>query len=104
MNYAIVLQPSAIKMLEAITDRRMQEKIRDRIEELKEEPEKKGKPLLGELRGYRSARAVGQRYRIIYRVNTEEGRVSVAGLGIRKEGAREDIYILARKLLRQHLI
>lgn len=62
-------------MLEAIQDRRIREKIRDRIDGLVEEPEKQGKPLTGELAGFRSLRAVGQRYRIIYRL--EEGKVLV---------------------------
>jgi len=41
-------------MLEAIQDRRVRDKIRDRIDGLAEEPEKQGKPLTGELTGYRS--------------------------------------------------
>ncbi len=53
-------------MLEAIQDRRVRDKIRDRIDGLAQEPEKQGKPLTGELTGYRSLRAVGQRYRVIY--------------------------------------
>ena len=34
-------------MLEAIQDRRVRDKIRDRIDGLAEEPEKQGKPLTG---------------------------------------------------------
>lgn len=91
-------------MLEKIQDRRVREKIRDRIDGLAEEPEKQGKPLTGELAGYRSLRAVGQRYRIIYRI--EDGRVLVLvmALGIRKEGSGKDVYALARKLLRLRLL
>ena len=91
-------------MLEAIQDRRVRDKIRDRIDGLAEEPEKQGKPLTGELTGYRSLRAVGQRYRIIYRI--EEGKVLilVMALGIRKEGSGKDIYVLAQKLLRLRLL
>lgn len=91
-------------MLEAIQDRRVRDKIRDRIDGLAEEPEKQGKPLTGELTGYRSLRAVGQRYRIIYRI--EEGKVYVLmmALGIRREGRGKDIYVLAQKLLRLRLL
>ena len=91
-------------MLEAIQDRRVRDKIRDRIDGLAEEPEKQGKPLTGELTGYRSLRAVGQRYRIIYRI--EEGKVFVLvmALGIRREGSGKDIYVLAQKLLRLRLL
>lgn len=91
-------------MLEAIQDRRVREKIRDRIDGLAEEPEKQGKPLTGELTGYRSLRAVGQRYRIIYRIEEGKVLVLVMALGIRKEGSGKDIYVLARKLLRLRLL
>jgi mRNA interferase RelE/StbE len=91
-------------MLEAIQDRRIREKIRDRIDGLAEEPEKQGKPLTGELTGSRSLRAVGQRYRIIYRIEEGKVLVLVMAVGIRKEGSGKDIYVLARKLLRLRLL
>ena len=91
-------------MLEAIQDRRVRDKIRDRIDGLAEEPEKQGKPLTGELTGYRSLRAVGQRYRIIYRIKEGKVLVLVMALGIRKEGSGKDIYVLAQKLLRLRLL
>ena len=104
MKYQVQFLPEAAKRLSDISDRRIQEKIRDRIEALKEDPEKQGKPLLGEWTGYRAVRAVGQRYRIIYRVEREKIVVLVVGVGIRKEGSREDIYELAKKLLRFRLV
>ena len=91
-------------MLCEISDRRVREKIRDRIDDLEEEPEKQGKPLTGDLSGYRSLRAVGQRYRIIYQVERNKVLVFVIALGIRKEGNKADIYELAKKLLRLHLV
>jgi mRNA interferase RelE/StbE len=91
-------------MLEAIQDRRVRDKIRDRIDGISEEPEKQGKPLTGELTGYRSLRAVGQRYRIIYRIEEGKVLVLVMDLGIRKEGSGKDIYMLAQKLLRLRLL
>ena len=91
-------------MLSGISDRRIQQKIRDRVNALQENPEKQGKPLLGELFGCRSVRAVGQRYRIIYRVKGSEVVVLVMPPGIRKEGDKKDIYALARKLLRFRLL
>jgi mRNA interferase RelE/StbE len=91
-------------MLEAIQDRRIRDKIRDRIDGIAEEPEKQGKPLTGELTGYRSLRAVGQRYRIIYRIEEGKVLVLVMDLGIRKEGSGKDIYVLAQKLLRLRLL
>lgn len=62
MSYKIVLQPTAKEMLVRISDLRVRRKISERIEGLKENPEQQGKPLLGELAGYRSLRAVGQRF------------------------------------------
>lgn len=104
MRWQVGLTPHARVMLEAIQDRRVRDKIRDRIDGLAEEPEKQGKPLIGELTGYRSLRAVGQRYRIIYRIEEGKVLVLVMALGIRKEGSGKDIYVLARKLLRLRLL
>ncbi len=91
-------------MLEAIQDRRIREKLYSRAEALSEEPEKQGKPLTEELAGYRSLRAVGQRYRIIYRIEENRVLVLVVALGIRKRGSKSDVYVLARKLLRLRLV
>ena len=91
-------------MLLEIRDRRVQAKIRDRIEGLAFEPEKQGKPMSGDLRGYRSLRAVGQRYRIVYRVERARVTVVIAGIGIRKDGDKGDIYALAHRLLRLGLL
>ena len=104
MRWQVGLTPHARVMLETIQDRRIREKIRDRIDGLAEEPEKQGKPLTGELTGSRSLRAVGQRYRIIYRIDEGKVLVLVLALGIRKEGSGKDIYMLARKLLRLRLL
>jgi mRNA interferase RelE/StbE len=102
--YRIVIQPAALQMLERIGDKRIQGKILERIEQLQTEPEKRGKPLTEELRGYWSLRAVGQRYRIIYRIENNRVEVIVVAIGLRKEGDRKDAYEIALKLVRAHLI
>ena len=104
MTYRILLTPQALKMLKAIPDRWVRGKLSERIEGLAEEPQKQGKPLLGPLAGYRSLRAVGQRYRILYRVEEDQVLVLVVALGMRKEGDKRDVYILAKKLMRLHLL
>ncbi len=104
MIWKTILTIQAKTMLEDIQDRRVQEKIRDRINGLVDEPEKQGKLLTGKLTGYRSLRAVGQRYRIIYRVEEDRVLVLVVAIGIRKEGNQKDIYSLARKILRLRLL
>jgi mRNA interferase RelE/StbE len=100
LTYRIVVTPSAIGLLKAIPDRRIQEKLRDTIDHLVEEPEKQGKALTGDLAGYRSIRSAGQRYRVVYQVHSESATVEVLVLGIRKEGSKRDIYTIAKKLLR----
>lgn len=104
MRYQIRITPSALIMLKGISDRRIREKIISRIDDLAEDPEKQGKPLVEELAGYRSLRAVGQRYRIIYRVDRGLVIVIVAAVGIRKAGSQKDIYALAKKLIRLRLV
>jgi mRNA interferase RelE/StbE len=91
-------------MLVSIEDRRIRQLIADRIESLSSEPEKRGKPLSGELQGYWSLRAAGQRYRIIFRIERNRVLVYVIAIGIRREGSRDDIYELARKLVRLGLV
>ncbi|MGC1395283.1 MAG: type II toxin-antitoxin system RelE/ParE family toxin [Coleofasciculaceae cyanobacterium] len=70
-----------------------------RIEKLKHDPDKQGKALSEDLIGYRSIRAVGQRYRIIYRIKQDQVLVIVVGIGRRKEGDKRDIYAVTKRLL-----
>ncbi|TYQ24543.1 type II toxin-antitoxin system RelE family toxin [Pseudanabaena sp. UWO310] len=102
--YRIVIQPTALRLLKEISDRRIRQKISDRIDNLQESPEIQGKPLIGELDGYYSVRAVGQRYRIIYAIEQSQVTVMVVSLGIRKDGSKQDVYALAKKLLRLGLL
>lgn len=91
-------------MLESVADRRIQERILKRAEQLRTDPEKQGKPLVAELAGYRSLRAAGERYRIVYQVVRSRVLVLVIGAGIRREGSSKDIYALARRLIRSRLV
>ncbi|MEG4515464.1 MULTISPECIES: type II toxin-antitoxin system RelE/ParE family toxin [unclassified Microcoleus] len=99
IEYEIQLTPLALEMFEAVKDRREQEKLRDRIDRLKIEPQKQGKALVDNLSGFRSIRAVGQRYRIVYQVEQDRIIVVVVGLGRRKDGDKKDIYTILEKLL-----
>jgi mRNA interferase RelE/StbE len=91
-------------MINKVQDRRIRAKIIETTDGLAEDPEKKGKPLAAELDGYYSIRAVGQRYRIIYRIDNEKVVVLVVAAGIRKEVDKKDIYALAKKLIRARLL
>lgn len=98
-EFTIRWSAQARDMLISLRDRRVREKIVEQVRLLEVEPEKQGKPLIGELSGYRSLRAVGQRYKIIFRIEKEKTMVWIMALGIRKEGSKRDIYTLARKLI-----
>lgn len=100
MDYRVELTPLALEMIAAIQDKREQKGIIERLQKLKFEPLQLGKPLTGDLKGYYSVRAVGQRYRIIYQVKAEQILVIVVGVGRRKEGDKKDVYTLLKKLLK----
>ena len=104
MIWAIELTPTAAKMLAEIADRRIQRKIKERIDQLARDPEQQGTALTDDLTGYRSLRAVGQRYRIIYKVQEKKVVVFVVAVGIRHAGSQRDIYALAKKLIRLRLL
>lgn len=104
MRYRVLLTSEATDLLRGISDRRIRSQIIRRIQRLADDPEKQGKPLIGPLAGYRSLRAAGQRYRIVYRVDRGEVRVIVVAAGIRREGGRRDIYRLAQRLVRLGLV
>jgi mRNA interferase RelE/StbE len=74
------------------------------VDQLAESPAQQGKPLVGELVGFRSVRAVGQRYRIVYRVERREVVVVIVVVRRRKASDKSDIYELAKKLLRLGLL
>jgi mRNA interferase RelE/StbE len=103
-TFAITWTQTALKRAEAIRDQRIRRLITQRAEQLTRSPEQQGKPLIGELAGFRSIRAVGQRYRIVFRVESREVLVLIVAVGRRRSGDGNDIYELARKLLRQGLL
>ena len=104
LSWQIVITPTAVNMIKAISDKRLREKIADVIERLAVEPDKQGKQLTGELSGFRSIRAAGQRYHIIYKSQDKQVVVVIVAAGIRKAGHKGDIYALARKLIRLKLL
>ena len=103
-RWAVRLTRRAEMQLAVIKDRRVQDGLRAGLRRLEYEPALHRKPMTDELAGYRSLRAVGQRYRIIYRVEDQQVTVIVVTLGIRKEGDKKDVYELAKKLIRLGLL
>ena len=104
MRWQIKLTLPALNQLAAIKDTRVKESIGRRLNALENDPEQQGKPLADELTGYRSIRAVGQRYRILYKLEAQQVIVVVVALGIRKDGDKKDVYELAKKLARLGLL
>lgn len=103
-TYRIRWTETAVGMVEAISDQRIRRLVVERVGGLARTPEQQGKPLTGELSGFRGLRAVGQRYPVVYRVDRQEVTVLVVAVGRRKHGDRADVYELARKLIRQRLL
>jgi mRNA interferase RelE/StbE len=116
VTYRVEFSEDADEDLEDISDNRVRTTIIKRAYDLREEPEKQGKPLTDDLKGLYSVRAVGQRYRIIYRIRVLELKppnskskektppmidrvVTVVVVGIRKDGSKQDAYEIARKRL-----
>ena len=99
VEYEVILFGQARELFAEIKDRREQEIILARLEKLKHDPDKQGKALSKELIGYRSVRAVGQRYRIIYRIEQDKVLVLVVGVGRRKEGDKGDVYEVTKRIL-----
>ena len=98
--YTIKLTQIAAEFI-AKLDNKSQQQVLQKIEVLKEYPLKVGKPLKGNLQDYRSIRAVGQRYRIIYQVKETEVEVIVVAVGIRRDGDKKnDIYELMKKYVK----
>src|SRR5262245_13016106 len=102
--FAIKWTETALKLVEAVPDQRIRRLIIQRADQLSTSPEQQGKALIGELSGFRSVRAVGQRYRIVYRVERQQVVVLIVAVGHRRAEDRRDVYELTKKLLRQRLL
>lgn len=101
MAYRIVLTQKAADSLKAIRNEAVREQIGTAIDRLAENPSQLGKSLRGALKDYRSIRAAGQRYRIIYRVHDEQIIVLVIAIGIRKGKDRADVYQILQRLVKR---
>ena len=103
MKYRILITDTCLNLIEKIPDKKIQRTILSRIEGLSDEPDKQGKKLVKNLSGFRSLHAAG-RYRIIYKVDKQTVIIYVLAAGIRNEGAKKDIYQIAKKLLNAGLL
>ncbi len=99
VDFLVKFDEHAITDLDQISDQATVAAIIRRAQELKQEPMKQGKALADALKGYRSVRAAGQRYRIVYRVFEQAGDVVIVVVGIRMDGNKKDAYEVAEKRL-----
>ena len=99
-DFSLEIAPTGYRSLGAVKDKKTQGEIAKAIDGLARSPEAQGKALAGPLVGLRSARAARNHYRILYRVDAESKLVSVLLIARRKAGAEDDVYALARRLLR----
>ncbi|CAM3991882.1 type II toxin-antitoxin system RelE family toxin [Deinococcus frigens] len=100
--FTVILTDDARADLLGISDQRTVKAIGKQIDGLETDPDQKGKQLTGLLKNFRSIRAAGQRYRIVYQVamDAETRAVVVVVIGIRKEGDKRDAYAVADKRLK----
>jgi mRNA interferase RelE/StbE len=101
--YRITLTELAAQTLKGIETTARGQIVR-KIEQLKDAPALLGKPLSGPLKGFRSVRAAGQRYRIVYRIEETQVVVIVVAVGIRKAGDKKDIYELMKKFVKTGIV
>jgi mRNA interferase RelE/StbE len=99
-TFDIILTDEALSDLDAISDRRTYAAIERKIDELVTDPVRRSESLAGTLSDFRSVRAAGKRYQVIYQVLVLEGVVTVVVIGIRKDVGKCDAYRVASKRLK----
>ena len=102
-SWRIEIAPTGYRSLEEISNKKVLRDIVQVIDRLEEDPEHQGKALVHPLEGLRSVRAARDRYRVLYRVDSDRRLVSVLLVALRKAGREDDVYALAQKLLKNLL-
>lgn len=86
-----------LRLIKKTYGRRTYETLRDLIIDLEFEPEKKGEPLTGRLKGLYSRHY--SRFRIIFRIERPNFLVIVIGSGFHRSDSRSDIYKAIERML-----
>lgn len=97
--FQVIFNEEADSDVGEISDMTTRAAVLKRAYALATEPTQQGKALRDDLKGVRSVRAAGQRYRVLYRVFEQAGRVVIVVVGIRQEGSKKDVYKVASKRL-----
>lgn len=85
-RYSVLIKPSAVKELQAVTNKKDRQRIVRRIQGLEDEPRPPGYQKLSGLERYRIRQG---KYRIVYGINDAELVVYVVRVGHRKDVCRE---------------
>ncbi|MBK6765430.1 MAG: type II toxin-antitoxin system mRNA interferase toxin, RelE/StbE family [bacterium] len=104
MIYTVVVTRTGADTLKQKTEKRILRLLDEKIRGLAHVPEQQGEPLRDEFEGYRALHVIGNRYRIIYRVERDIVSVFVVGAGIRKAEDKQDVYAVMRRYVRLGLI
>ncbi len=101
--YRIAITPEGHRALRALKDRKVRGEVAKAIDQLACSPRTLGKALEQELEGYRSMKAVRNRIRVLYRIDPLREVVTVIWVGERKPGREDDVYVVAKRLLKTFL-
>ena len=104
MKWRVVLAPRALETLEGVLNRRLGDQLAQHLSVLGTDPEEKGWPLAGELKGYRSFYPEGGWFRIVFRVVPGAVEVVLISLGQNRARAERDLRSLARTLFSERLL
>lgn len=99
-RFKVRMTDTATEMLRSIGKRfgrHTYEVIKNLLRDLEFDPDQKGDPLRGLLKGLYSLHY--SRFRIIYKVRKEQVQVIVVGAGHHQSGSRKDIYKIIERLV-----
>lgn len=95
MKWQVAVTETAKKMLLKLSKGEQRSAIK-RMQKLVIEPQQQGRPLSGDLAGYRRIRT--GRLRIIFRVDQKKATVYIIAVGLRRAGDKADIYQITKKV------
>ncbi|MFQ6116833.1 MAG: type II toxin-antitoxin system RelE/ParE family toxin [Candidatus Bipolaricaulia bacterium] len=90
MSYQVLLGSRAAKQLRRL-DKRAQERLKEALEQLKEEPQKRSFILSGDLPHLRYIKVShgGIQYGVVFKLDSQRGEIGVLFLGTRQNFYRE---------------
>ena len=104
MSYRVIIAQRALESLNAVLNRRLAEQLVQHLSDLATDPEERGWPLAGELKGYRCLRSAGGWFRIVYRVVASTVEVVLVSVGQARPAEVRDMRALAQTLFSERLL